>query len=84
MSEEAWEEMHSEPELGIYGGSTKGKQCFIHSIFLFWFLVTFGDKVTKIQKYHDIFVYIFLSKMGKTEKKWIENQATKVTKIPKR
>ena len=24
MSEEAWEEMHSEPELGIYGGSTKG------------------------------------------------------------
>jgi hypothetical protein len=26
MSEEAWEEMHSEPELGIYGGSTKGKQ----------------------------------------------------------
>jgi len=26
MSEEAWEEMHSEPELGIYGGSTKESQ----------------------------------------------------------
>ena len=52
MSEEAWEEMHSEPELGIYGGSTKGKQCFIHSIFLFWFLVTF--EVMKLQKYENI------------------------------
>ena len=59
-------------------------KCFVHSIFLFWFLVTFGDELTKIQKYHVIFVYIFLGKMGKTEKKWIENQATKVTKIPKR
>ena len=36
MSEEAWEEMHSEPELGIYGGSTKGKQVS-HGIF--WFLI---------------------------------------------
>ena len=23
-------------------------QCFIHPIFRFWFLVTFGDEVTKI------------------------------------
>ena len=36
MSEEAWEEMHSEPELGIYGGSTKGKQV---SHVIFWFLI---------------------------------------------
>ena len=35
MSEEAWEEMHSEPELGIYGGSTKGKQV---SHVIFWLL----------------------------------------------
>ena len=25
--------------------------CFVHPIFRFWFLVTFGDKVTKIRKY---------------------------------
>ena len=36
MSEEAWEEMHSEPELGIYGGSTKGKQV---SHVIFWLLI---------------------------------------------
>ena len=38
MSEEAWEEMHSEPELGIYGGSTKGKQVLMWS-FGYWFRV---------------------------------------------
>ena len=41
--------------------------CFVHSIFRFWFLVTFGDEVMKIL--HNL--------------KWKENHATKVTKIPK-
>ena len=54
----------------------------------FWFLVTFGDDVTKIQKYYVIFVYILLGKMGKTEKnrkkimqlKWpkTKNQKTEI------
>ena len=56
--------------------------CFVHPIFGFWFLVTFGDKVTKIQKYYVIFVYILQGKMGKTEKNRKENHATKVTKTP--
>ena len=51
--------------------------CFLHSIFPFWFLVTFGDKFTKIQKYYVIFVYILQDKMGKTEKNRRENHATK-------
>ena len=42
--------------------------CFVHPIFRFWFLVTFGDKVMKIQKSYIIFVYILQGKMGKTEK----------------
>ena len=42
-------------------------------VFMFYsshylFLVTFGDEVTKIQKYFVIFVYILQGKMGKTEK----------------
>ena len=37
-------------------------------VFGVWFLVTFGDKVTKIRKYYVIFVYILQGKMGKTEK----------------
>ena len=41
---------------------------FVHPIFCFWFLVTFGNNVTKIQKYYITFVYILLGKMGKTEK----------------
>ena len=49
----------------------------------FSFLVTFGDKVTKIRKYYLIFVYILQGKMRKTEKIQKENHATKVTKIPK-
>ena len=32
---------------------------------------------------HAIFVYILQSKMGKTEKKWKENHATKATKNQK-
>ena len=47
-----------------------------------FFLITFGDEVTKIQKYYAIFVYILQGRMGE-RKKWRENQATKVTKIPK-
>ena len=43
--------------------------CLVHPIFRFWFLVTFGNKVTKIRKYYEIFVYILQGKMGKTEKK---------------
>ena len=57
--------------------------CFVHPTFRFWFLVTYDDKVTKIQKYYVIFVYILQGKMGKTQKIWKENHATKVTKIPK-
>ena len=60
-----------------------GKFCFVHPIFRFWSLVTFGDEVTKIRKYYVIFVYILQGKMGKTEKNRKENHATKVTKIPK-
>ena len=57
--------------------------CFVHPIFRFWFLVTFGDEVTKIQKYYVIFVNILQGKMGKMKKKRKENHAFKVTKIPK-
>ena len=57
--------------------------CFVNPIFCFLFLVTFGDEVTKIQKYYVIFVYILQGKMGKTENKQKEIHATKVTKIPK-
>ena len=54
---------------------------FVHSIFGFWFLVFFGNEVTK--KYYIIFVYVLQGKMGKTEKNRKENQATKVTKNQK-
>jgi len=59
------------------------KMCFVHPIFRFLFLVTFGDEVTIIRKYYVIFVYILQGKMGKTDKSRKENRATKVTKIPK-
>ena len=48
--------------------NTHLNKCFVHPIFRFWFLVTFGDKVTKILKHYVIFVYILQGKMGKTEK----------------
>ena len=48
--------------------SNVGNDCFVHPIFRFWFLVTFGNEVTKIRKYYVIFVYILQGKMGKTEK----------------
>ena len=35
----------------------------------FWFLVTFGNEVTKIQKYYVTFDYILQGKMEKMEKK---------------
>ena len=43
----------------------------------------FWDKVTKIRKYYVIFVYVLQGKMGKAVKKWKENHASKVNKIPK-
>ena len=56
--------------------------CFVHSIFLFWFLVTFGDEVTKIGKYYLIFVYSSQGKWTRWKKRK-ENHATKVTKNQK-
>ena len=50
--------------------------CFDHPIFHFWFLVTFGDEDTKIQKYYVILVYILQEKMGKMEKNRKDNYAT--------
>ena len=43
-------------------------KCFVHPIFRFWFLITFGDEVRKIQKYYFIFVYILQGKMAKRKK----------------
>ena len=59
--------------------------CFIHPIFRYWFLFTFGDEVTKIQKYYVIFVYILQGKIGKMEKteKKSCNQSDKNIKIQK-
>jgi hypothetical protein len=56
---------------------------FCSSHFSFLVLVTFGDEVTKIRKYYVNFVSILQGEMGKAEKNWKENHATKVTKIPK-
>ena len=42
----------------------------------FSFLVTFGNKVTKIQKNYIIFVYILQGKMGK-----IEQNVNKITQL---
>ena len=55
-----------------------GHLCFVHPIFRFWFLVTYGNKVTKIRKYYVIFVYILQGMIGKTEKNQNENHTTKV------
>ena len=54
--------------------------CSSHVLFLVF--GHFGDEVTKIQKYHIIFVYILQGKTGKGEN-WKENNTTKATKIPK-
>ena len=55
--------------------SKKWLKLFIHPIFRFWFLMTFGDEVMNVRKYYVIFVYILEGKMGKTEKNGIENHA---------
>ena len=57
--------------------------CFVHPIFCFWFLVTFGSKVTKIRKYYVIFVYILQGRMGKMEKNWKEITQLKWPKYQK-
>jgi hypothetical protein len=54
--------------------------CFVHPIFCFWFLVTFGHEGTKILR--NLCLH-FERQDGQDEKKWKENHATKVTKIPK-
>ena len=37
--------------------------------FIFWFLVTFGDEVTKLQKHYVIYVYLLQGKIEKNGKK---------------
>ena len=76
-----WTKKKSQPPGTL--GVTIIHLCFVHPIFRFWFLVTFGNEVKKIQKYYIIFVYCLLGQMGKTEKNRKENHATKVTKISK-
>ena len=73
---------HHLARVAVQGSHMKVNVLFI-PFFVFVFLVTFSDEVTKIQKYYVIFVYILQGKMGKTEKTRKENHATKVTKIPK-
>ena len=53
---------------------------FVHPIFGFWFLVTSGNKVTKILGNLCLHFARQDGQDGKTQK---ENHATKVTKIPK-
>ena len=60
-------------------GSSDGRRffgmlylCIVLPFFGFWFLVTFSDKLTKIQTYYVIFVYIVQGKnarLKKTERK---------------
>ena len=54
--------------------------CIVHSIFRLWFLVTFGNKVTKILR--NLCLH-FARQDGQDEKKRKENHATKLTKIQK-
>ena len=51
--------------------------------FWFWFLVTFGGEVTKLQKYYLIFAYIFQGKKDKTEKTGKKITQLKWTKYQK-
>ena len=46
--------------------------CFVHPSFRFWFLVTFGNKDTKIQKYYIIFIYVLQDKQITNEKKSVK------------
>ena len=59
-------------------------KCFVHPIFCFLFLVTFGDEVTKNTKIlHNLCLH-FARQDGQDRKKNLKkNHATKVTKIPK-
>ena len=53
---------------------------FVHPIFRFWFLVTFGNEVMKILR--NLCLH-FARQDGQDGKNLKENHATKVTKIPK-
>ena len=55
----------------------------VHPIFGFWFLVTFGNEVTKIYENITESFTEFCKARWARRKKWKENHATKVTKIPK-
>ena len=59
---------HHLARVAVQGSHMKVNVLFI-PFFVFVFLVTFSDEVTKIQKYYVIFVYILQGKMGKMEKK---------------
>ena len=52
-------------------------QCFVHSIFRFWFIATFDVKVTQILR------NLYLHFVRQEGRNWKENHTTKVTKIPK-
>ena len=52
-------------------------------MFVSFHFFPFGDEVTKIWEYYEIFVYILQGKMGKTEIEHKENYRTKLTKKPK-
>ena len=52
--------------------------CFVHPIFRSWFLITFGDKVTKILR--NLCLY-FARQDGKKQK---ENHPTKIPKTKRR
>ena len=43
--------------------------CFVHPKFRFWFLVTFGNEVTKVRKYYVIFARQDGQDKKKTERK---------------
>ena len=60
--------------------STLVKFYFIHPIFVFCFLVTFGNEFTKILC--NLYLH-FARQDGQDGKNLKENHATKVTKIPK-
>ena len=68
--------MHLQTKAGI---SHSIGYCFVHPIFRFWFLVTFGDEVTKILQ----ITLHFARQDGQDGKNRKENHATIVTKIPK-
>ena len=68
----------SDKELWIFTKKIKSEKCFVHPIFRCWFLVTFGDEVTKIL--HNLCLH-FARQDGQDGKKM--ERKSKVTKIPK-